>query len=300
MFQANSSLIDLQTVTPQQIEKLFSLAESLKQNPQAPRNHGEYAILAFFEASTRTRLSFEAALAKVGVAAIVFDGGLNTSLEKGETIEDSILNMAAMQPRLMIVRCGQHIELQKFSQQFNFPVLNAGWGVKSHPTQALLDLMTLKQKWLNFVGKRLLIVGDVKHSRVASSHIELASKLGIEIAQCGPQDFLSENSQYKTFHELKPALAWADAVMALRFQFERHAGEQSFQKEDYRKKFGISSDCLKSLKKESWILHPGPINQGIELEAEVLSDPRSLVMNQVSNGVYLREALLRMALGEFS
>lgn len=298
MFAKNSSFIDFQSAQIQNIEELFSFSESLKKQQRPPRNKGEYAILAFFEASTRTRLSFEAALARAGIAAIVFDGGLNTSLEKGETIQDSILNMAAMNPRLMIVRCGQQVQLDTFANDSIFPVLNAGWGIHSHPSQALLDLFTLKQKWGSLRGKKLLIIGDVKHSRVASSHLQIGKILGLEIAQCGPKDYLRNRSEVQTFDDLGQGLVWADAIMALRFQFERHSGQQNFNKEEFRKQFGINANSLARMKSDTWVLHPGPINHGIEIESEVLGDARCLVMNQVNNGVYIREALVRMTLGE--
>ncbi len=298
MFAKNSSLIDFNLANPKIIEKLFSFAQSLQMKALPPRNNGEYAIVAIFEASTRTRLSFEAALARAGIAALVFDGGLKTSLEKGESIDDSILNMAAMNPQLMVIRCGENVDLEKYVQKFSFPFLNAGWGTKSHPSQALLDAFTLRQQWKTLAGKKLLIVGDVKHSRVASSHIDLAQALGYEVAQCGPSQYLSSHSQIKTFSEISAGLQWADAVMALRFQFERHDKEQEFSRDHYSAEYGLNQKRLKQLKADAWILHPGPINHGIEIESDVLLDPRCLVLKQVSNGVYVREAIVRMVLGE--
>ncbi len=255
-------------------------------------------MLAFFEASTRTRLSFETACVRAGLGPLIFDGGLKTSLEKGETVEDSLCNMAAMDPKVLVVRCADAVQLDQLAPKLGIPVINAGWGVTGHPTQALLDQLTLKSKWNSLAGKKLLIIGDLKHSRVAASHLELCEKTGLQLAQCGPVEFLSTSSKIQSFDDLSAGLAWADAVMALRFQFERHEATVSFSKEDYRKKFGLNLESLKNLKANGLIMHPGPINHGIEMETEVLSDPRAIVLEQVRHGVFLREAVLRMTLGE--
>lgn len=292
-----SSLLDFQSFTPQKFEDLFSLAESLKEKPRAPRQFGETLALLFFEPSTRTRMSFESAAFRVGLGPLVFDGGHSTSLEKGETVEDSILNIDAMDPKFVVVRCGGEVDLAAISKKMQAPVINAGWGVKGHPSQGLLDCLTMRESFKkNLSGKKLLIVGDVKHSRVASSHFDMAKANGYEIGQCGPQEFL--RSGEKSFSDLKEGLQWADAVMALRFQFERHDSTVRLSKEDYRAQYGLSPTSLKALRPDALIMHPGPINHGIELETEVLDDPRSRVLKQVQNGVYMREAILRWMLGE--
>jgi aspartate carbamoyltransferase catalytic subunit len=293
------SLLDIKSLTAQQIEEIFSLAQDLQRQSRPIRQKGESVILAFFEASTRTRLSFETAAIRVGMGTLVFDGGMKTSLEKGETIEDSILNMAAMQPKLMVIRCGDEIDLLQISRQIQIPVLNAGWGVQGHPTQALLDQLTLKTKWGKLEGKKLLIIGDLKHSRVAASHLELCEKTGIELAQCGPQELLRTEKQIKTFSSLQEGLRWADAVMALRFQTERYESNNSFSPGNNFRQFALTAKVLnENLPGGAWILHPGPINHGVEMDSEILADPRSLVLEQVRQGVFLREAVLRKTLGE--
>lgn len=293
-----SSLLDFKTISQAQIESLFLFAESLRQKNRSPRGNGEAIILAFFEPSTRTRLSFEMACQRAGVGPILFDGGMKTSLEKGETIEDSILNMAAMSPAALVIRSPDQVDLHKIVADIPVPVINAGWGSKGHPTQALLDLFTVKSKLNSLAGKNILIVGDVKHSRVANSHLELAKKLEIHLGQCGPQGFLAPEEAIHTFPSLQEGLRWADVVMALRFQFERHEAGAQFSKIEYKNEFGLNAISLKSLKKTGLILHPGPINHGIELETEILSDPRCCVLEQVHNGVFVREAIVRILLGE--
>lgn len=234
---------------------------------------------------------------RVGVAPIVFDGGINTSLEKGETVEDSLANMSAMGPRLLIIRCGSSLDLGSLVSRLSTPILNAGWGVYSHPSQALLDFYTLRKYWGDFNGKKILIVGDVKHSRVAASHRQLGRILGVEVAQCGPPGFLSEEPM-RTFVDLNEGLRWADAVMTLRFQFERHTTQSSLDIETYREQFGISLSRWELAQEHCQLLHPGPINHGIEIESEMLSHPRCRVLEQVHNGVFVREALIRQSLGE--
>ncbi len=294
-----SSLLDLQSLTSQDYHDLFFLAESLRAKARAPRQLGETLALLFFEASTRTRMSFESAGFRAGLGPLVFDGGHRTSLEKGETVEDSILNISAMAPRFVVIRCGDEVDLRAMANVLSVPVINAGWGIQGHPTQGLLDALTMKTKWPVLSGKKLLIVGDIKHSRVASSHFEMAKTLGVEIGQCGPEELLRTQGQHKNiFSKLQQGLEWADAVMALRFQFERHDSSVRLSKEDYRNQFGLSAQSLKALKPDGLIMHPGPINHGFELETEVLADSRCQVLAQVQNGVYMREAILRWMLGE--
>jgi len=295
MSNGPTSFLDLKSLSKTQILNLFERARQLKAKPGKLLTTGERVALLFFEPSTRTRMSFESAAYRFGLGPLVFDGGPNTSLEKGETVEDSVLNVAAMGPRFLVVRCGDAVDLEALSKLVSMPILNAGWGVKGHPTQALLDVFTVQENLVHLEGLRFLILGDVRHSRVAASHFELLSKLGVEVGICGPDEFMVQNPQAKIFTDLEQALSWAQVAMALRVQFERHGvgnvGQES--KELYRQKFGLSSRSLRAFSKDGIILHPGPINHGIELETEVLSDPRCRVLEQVKNGVFVREALLR-------
>ncbi|MBY0452065.1 MAG: aspartate carbamoyltransferase catalytic subunit, partial [Bdellovibrionaceae bacterium] len=170
----------------------------------------------------------------------------------------------------------------------------AGWGRQGHPTQALLDALTLSEKWSDLSGKHVLFVGDIKHSRVVSSHLELSKKLGYKIGFCAPAELLPPvNADVQVFSRIDEALQWADAVIALRVQKERHDNENLFMIEDYRESFGLNLHKLKSLKSDAVIMHPGPINYGIEIETEILNDPRCAILKQVENGVFLREALIR-------
>jgi aspartate carbamoyltransferase catalytic subunit len=269
---------------------LFSHALNFRENKIDLKYQGRTAAFLFFEASTRTRMSFEAAAVQLGLHPLILSGKTSSSLEKGETLEDTILNIASMSPSVLIIRSGEALNLNLVNKILNIPILNAGWGCHGHPTQALLDIYTLSQKMNTLKGVKILIVGDVLHSRVAASHQELSKILGYELAWCGPESFMPKDTENKKFNSLEEGLAWGDVVMCLRLQAERHS--EVYQFENYRKDFGLTKNRLSNLKSEQWILHPGPINHGVELDSIVLNDSRSLVLEQVSYGVSLRQALL--------
>jgi aspartate carbamoyltransferase catalytic subunit len=302
MPSSKSSLIKLDQLSSSQIDKLFSDSINLKQNFNKHQltsgvYHSGYkgtAALLFFEPSTRTRFSFESACSRAGYHPLILDGGVGTSIEKGETIEDTVYNIRAMRPLFFVIRCNDQVNLAEIDALIPEPVLNAGWGRQGHPTQALLDGLTMYENWKGFSGKNVLFVGDIKHSRVVSSHLELAKILGYKIGYSAPPELLpKEHSHAEIFSKVEEGLEWADAVIALRVQKERHDSENIFLLDDYRDQFGLSLNRLKSLKPNGLVMHPGPINYGVELETEVLGDARSCIMKQVENGVFLREALIR-------
>lgn len=300
---SKSSLINLNNFETSHIDTLFSEALKLKTNFDAHKltsgvYHSGYkgtAALLFFEPSTRTRFSFEAACSRAGYHPLILDGGIGTSLEKGESVEDTIFNIQAMRPLFFIIRCNDVVDLVQIEKQLHVPVINAGWGKQGHPTQALLDALTVFENFKTLKNKNILFVGDIKHSRVVSSHLELAKKLNYNIGYCAPEEFLPiTNNGVKTFNKINEALQWCDAVIALRVQKERHDNENLFLTEDYRENFGLNPANLnKYLKADSLVMHPGPVNYGIEIEPEVLNDQRCQILKQVENGVFLREALIR-------
>jgi aspartate carbamoyltransferase catalytic subunit len=302
MPSSKSSLIDLKSYSPQEVSYLFSSALRLKKNfNQHSLSSGVYhsgykgtAALLFFEPSTRTRFSFEAACSRAGYHPLILDGGLGTSLEKGETIEDTIFNIQALRPRFFVIRCDEQVNLQDISGLLSVPTINAGWGRRGHPTQALLDALSIYELQGELTNKHVLFVGDVKHSRVVSSHIELSRVAGYQIGVCAPEEFRREEDPHVIyFSELNEALQWADAVIALRVQKERHDNENLFFTEDYRDSYSLNMPRLSHLKPQALIMHPGPINYGVEIEKEVLQDKRCIILGQVENGVFLREALIR-------
>lgn len=308
---SKSSLINLSKFSKKNIELLFNESLSLKNNSKNKKlnpssKNGKTAALLFFEPSTRTRFSFEAACVRAGYHPMILGGSAGTSLEKGESISDTIFNIEAMRPDFFIIRTDGSVDLNKIESQLSVPVINAGWGFHGHPTQALLDGVSLFEKWQTLENKKILFIGDIKHSRVVASHFELAKILNYQIGICAPKDFLPDQqqslllrSEILHFETVDEGLQWADAVMALRVQKERHDGH-FFDSENYKKKYGLNSENLKKLNSKAWIMHPGPINYGIEMEQHVLSDNRSLIMQQVENGVFLRESLIRNLVGEIN
>lgn len=290
-----TSLIDFSSFEKSKIDIVFSIADQISQGKnQLAKHQGLTGALLFFEASTRTRLSFETACARVGVYPLVMDGGSGTSLEKGETLEDTVLNVAAMKPSFLVIRAGDDLDFSVLEKKTSLPILNAGWGRRGHPTQALLDAYTIREKLGSCEQQRVLIVGDVKHSRVAASHFQLAKVMGYDVAVCGPEGFLPQDPQLQVFSSLKEGLEWATVAMALRVQLERH--DQKYSLAEYRSRYGFTRDNLTALPSKALIMHPGPINQGTELDTEVLSDPRAVILDQVKNGVFVRQALIQQIL----
>lgn len=240
------------------------------------------------------------AAVQLGLHPMILSGKQSTSLEKGESLEDTILNVASMGPAVMIIRAGDNLDLPGVAAQLKMPVINAGWSAAGHPTQALLDVYTLQEKGCELSGLKVLIVGDIRHSRVAASHLELSKVLNYQLAWCGPTHFLPDNTDgVKIFENFDQALQWCDVVMCLRVQTERHeiSLERDLSAQAYRQKYGLTAERLSRLKPEQWVMHPGPINQGVELDREVLKDRRSLVLEQVQSGVFVRQALLARSQG---
>lgn len=298
MKSQKNSFLDFRNFERKDLVSLFKVARDLQLQKDIDWKFQGTAALLFFENSTRTRMSFESACWRVGLGPILLDINSGSSLTKGETPEDTILNVAAMDPRIMVIRCGSGLDLEKIDSEIKPLIVNAGWGSKAHPSQALLDLYTL---WLerDLEGTKLLIVGDILHSRVASSHFEVFNKMGVQVAACGPEVFKPKTpvSGLKWFEHLNDGLEWCDSVMALRLQTERHSSGLLLDPLDYHKNFGLNKKSLSVLKPESLILHPGPVNRGVELADEVFKDSRCRIFNQVNSGLYVRTALLKKLLG---
>lgn len=296
MSYSSSALIEISNLDFPKIESIFLSALEFSKHPGSQNFAAKTAALLFFEPSTRTRFSFEAAAGRLGVHPLLLDGAAGTSLEKGESIEDTVLNIAAMEPAAVVIRCGDEVDLYDLQKKIKMPILNAGWGKKAHPTQALLDAMTLKANGRDFAKEKLLVIGDVKHSRVTGSHFQLAKILGYEIAVCGPKEFLPEGYQGKYFSRLEEGLSWATSIMALRVQHERHA--EKFSVASYREQYGLNLQKLKSWKSDGLVMHPGPVNYGVELDLDVNQDLRCKILEQVKWGTYVRQALLANVLSQ--
>jgi aspartate carbamoyltransferase catalytic subunit len=298
MNSTKNSFLDFRHFERKDLVSLFQVAEDLRQQKEADWRFRGTAALLFFENSTRTRMSFESACWRVGLGPVLLDTMSGSSLGKGETPEDTIMNVAAMDPKVMIIRCGSGLNLEAIDAAIQPVIVNAGWGSRAHPSQALLDLYTLWRE-RELKGHRLLIVGDILHSRVASSHFEVFQKMGIEVAACGPQIFKPETPVpgLKWFDRLSEGLEWCDSVMALRLQLERHTNGMQLDAQEYHEHFGLNEKSLKALNAKALILHPGPVNRGLEIDDSIFQDSRCRIFNQVNNGVYIRTALLKSLLG---
>ncbi|MGB2697821.1 MAG: aspartate carbamoyltransferase catalytic subunit, partial [Candidatus Zixiibacteriota bacterium] len=260
---------------------------------------GVTVVNLFYEASTRTRISFE--LAEKRLSADLVNFSTNTSsVQKGETLKDTVKNIEAMKIDMVVVRHSVPGAPHFIANCVDSSIINAGDGAHEHPTQALLDLFTLKEKYKNLEGLRVVIVGDILHSRVARSNIWGFSAMGAEVAVCGPTTLMPvemEKMGVEVFSDLDKALERRDVVMALRIQLERQKGGLLPSLREYTNLFGITREKLKRLNKNFTIMHPGPINRGIEITPEVADGPYSVILDQVTNGVAIRMAILYLLSG---
>lgn len=297
------SFLETDDLALPEIEGLFAQAKTIKNHFLKHRSFSKTTFsdkslllsLLFFEPSTRTRSSFEMAALRMSWQTTFFDGASKegSSLIKGETFEDTFWTLHAMGPNMLVVRCGDELPLQNLSKKSQIPLINAGWGTHSHPTQALLDVFTMLESFSDLKNKNILFVGDVRHSRVAQSHFRFLPKLGAQVGVVGPESFLKQiPTPIKTFTDLSQALPWADVVVGLRVQFERHGEAALFSKEDYIKKYQLNSSHAKHLKDQSLLFHPGPVNWGLEFDPSVRELPHFKMWEQKQNGVYVRAALL--------
>lgn len=253
----------------------------------------------FFENSTRTRLSFELAEKRLSADVINFTAS-SSSVSKGETLVDTVNNILAMKVDMVVMRHSQAGAAHFLSQKVNSIIVNAGDGAHEHPTQALLDAFSIRRKLGDVTGKKVVIVGDILHSRVALSNIYCLQLLGAEVAVCGPPTLLPKyiaSLGVKVFTDLKQALNWCDVANMLRIQLERQDTRYFPSLREYTGLYGVTSQLLDSLNKEIVIMHPGPINRGIEVSSAVADSNSSIILQQVENGVAVRMAVLYLLAG---
>ncbi|MBX9769491.1 MAG: aspartate carbamoyltransferase catalytic subunit [Bdellovibrionales bacterium] len=291
------AFIDFEGVTPEDVESLFAIAQRFEKHHQLPLVPHTVGLI-FLEPSTRTRCSFEVAALKLGLRIFNLESA-ESSLAKGETLEDTLLNLDAMGPSLLVVRHGTRENLHAIAPRLKSKIISGGEGVTGHPTQALLDVLTIFRERKGLKKERLLIIGDVIHSRVARSHFHLLHLIGFEIAVCGPRDWLGVETdpRIQHFDRLKDGLEWATIAMSLRIQKERHTSLEPGAFEELISSFQLNSQSLKDLRQDGLILHPGPVNRGVEMTRDAMEDPRCMILKQVNNGVILRGALMASMLG---
>ncbi len=297
-------LMDLQDVTRDDIELILETARSFKEVSErevkkVPALRGKTIAMLFAEPSTRTRMSFELAAKRLSADTLSIQGSAS-SLTKGETILDTALNIQAMNVDLVVIRHQAAGAPQILANGTKMAVINAGDGCRAHPTQALLDLYTMKEKFGSLDGRKVVIVGDILHSRVARSNIAGLTKMGAHVTVCGPSTLLPLSKKpmgVEATSNIDEALKDADVVMALRMQKERQ--QESFLPSiaEYVREFCITPERLRKAKKDALVMHPGPTNRGIEIAAEVADGPQSVILEQVTNGIAVRMAVLYLLLG---
>ena len=277
----------------EEILQIFSNAKKYLDEKKRDDLKGKLIINIFFENSTRTRSSFEIAGLRLGADVVNLDVA-RSSTAKGETLFDTAANLDAMGPDAIVVRHNRAGVPKILSKYVKCSIINAGDGAHQHPTQGLLDLFTLLQKWGSLEGKKIAIVGDIRNSRVANSDIELFTRFGAKVLLVGPPHFLPKTN-LPTTHNIKEAVEFADAIISLRTQTERHANPTFASLKDYAQNFKITKELIKD--KNILILHPGPVHRNIDIDDEVLADERCLVLEQVKNGVAVRMAILKHLIG---
>ncbi len=292
-------LLGLEYLTKEEIEHILSTAESFKEVTtreikKVPALRGKTVVNLFYEPSTRTRVSFEVAAKRLS-ADVINIATETSSVKKGETLIDTGRNIEALKVDIIVMRHNYSGAAIMLARNVNASVVNAGDGWHEHPTQALLDIFTLKEKLARIEGLNISIVGDISHSRVARSNIWGLTKLGAKVTVCAPKMLIPaeiEKMGVNITDDIDEALHKADAINVLRMQFERDE-KNAFPKQlEYFKNFGITKERLQKAKSDIVVMHPGPINRGIEISSEVADGPNSVILEQVTNGIAVRMAVL--------
>jgi aspartate carbamoyltransferase catalytic subunit len=301
---ARKDLLGLEGVAREEIELILNTAGTFKEVlqrkiPKVPTLRGKTAVNLFFEASTRTRVSFELAEKRLSADSVSIAKAMS-SAEKGETLLDTVRNLQAMKIDFLIIRHPASGAPHFLASRLDAAVINAGDGAHEHPTQGLLDLFTVRERFGSFEGLRIVIVGDVLHSRVARSNVFGLRTVGARVTLCGPRTFLPKGIEalgVEIETDVDRAIEGADVVMVLRIQKERQDGCFLPTLREYAVLFGINRKRADRLKPGCLIMHPGPINRGVEIEPEVADGPRSVILDQVTNGVAVRMAVIYLLSG---
>ena len=292
-------LLGIKDLTKADIDLIFSTADEFKDvinRPikKVPSLRDITIANLFFENSTRTKLSFELAEKRLSADVINFASG-SSSVKKGETLLDTVNNILSMKVDMLVMRHPNPGAHQFLSRNIDAKIINAGDGAHEHPTQALLDSYSIREKLGDVGGKKIVIVGDVLHSRVALSNIYALQKQGAEVMVCGPATLIPKYMSslgVKVEHNLQKALDWCDVANMLRIQLERQDSKFFPSIREYTMQYGLTMDHLNNLNKEILVMHPGPINRGVEITSEVADSNQSIILNQVENGVAIRMASL--------
>ena len=292
-------LTGIKDLTREDIELIFTTADSFKEvinRPikKVPSLRDMTIANLFFENSTRTRLSFELAEKRLSADVVNFSAS-SSSVKKGETLIDTVNNILSMKVDMVVIRHPNPGAAKFLSERINAKVINAGDGTHEHPTQAVLDAFSIRERLGSLEGKKVVIVGDILHSRVALSNIYCLQKMGAEVMVCGPTTLIPKYIHelgVKVEHNLRAALEWCDVANMLRIQLERQDIKFFPSLREYSMQFGLTKEILDSLPREIIVMHPGPINRGVEITSDVADSKQSIILQQVENGVAVRMAVI--------
>ncbi|ARK31068.1 aspartate carbamoyltransferase catalytic subunit [Halalkalibacter krulwichiae] len=288
-------LLTLETMSTVEISTILEEAAQFAQGVQWRPNKELFIANLFFEPSTRTRYSFEVAEKMLGLHVLSFSEE-SSSVQKGESLLDTVKTFEAIGANALVIRHPENDYFQEIRERLSIPIINAGDGSGHHPTQSLLDLLTIQQEFSSFSGLNVVIVGDLRHSRVARSNAEVLTRLGAKVKIAGPKEWMKGFDTAYQHIPLDDALNESDVVMLLRIQHERHEGSMEWSKEIYHQQYGLTIEREKRMKKEAIILHPAPVNRGVELASELVDCERSRIFKQMKNGVAVRRAVVKRAL----
>ena len=292
-------LVTMETLSNEEVLGLIKRGIQFKKGEvEIVHDRTYYASNLFFEDSTRTHKSFEMAELRLGMGMIDFDAR-TSSVNKGETLYDTILTMSALGVDICVIR---HSEVDYYKQLIDSPtiqtsIVNGGDGSGQHPSQSLLDLMTIYEEFGGFEGLKIVIAGDITYSRVAKSNMQILKRLGAEIFFAGPKEwYSSEFDVYGQHVGIDDIVDEVDVMMLLRVQHERHDGQESFSKEDYNRQFGLTVERYKRLKDTAIVMHPAPVNRDVEIDDSLVEAPKARIVRQMTNGVFVRMAILEAVL----
>lgn len=292
-------LLTVEALTNQEVLGLIKRGQEFKNGAKwSPDKEQYFASNLFFENSTRTHKSFDVAEKKLGIEVIEFDAS-TSSVQKGETLYDTVLTMSALGVDVCVIRHGDenyYDELTQ-SQTIQCGIINGGDGSGQHPTQCLLDLMTIYEEFGRFEGLKVAICGDITHSRVAKSNMQMLKRLGAEVFFSGPREWYDDEFEvYGHWQPLDELVPVVDVMMLLRVQHERHDGKESFSKESYNRQYGLTVERANKLKENTIIMHPAPVNRDVEIDDCLVESYKSRIVQQMTNGVYVRMAILEAVL----
>lgn len=286
------NLVSMKELSKEQIMDILKLAQAFREGEQSTLKHNYTMANLFFEPSTRTKMSFEMAERKLNLNVLPFEAGFSSTL-KGETLYDTVKALESIGVDAVVIRHEQNNFFDELIEKVKPFIINGGDGTGNHPTQSLLDLLTIQQEFGTFENKEITIVGDIAHSRVARSNADALIRLGAKVNFVCPPEWQAE---FDAVNNMDEVIETSDVMMMLRVQHERHDGKSYFTNESYHAAYGLTVEREKRMKENAIIMHPGPFNRDIEIASELIEADRSRIFKQIENGVFIRMAVIEMIL----